>query len=41
MVYAPRNKTELEYVGRIIEAAGFWVSGQRIDLAVEDDLALA
>ncbi|RDW71999.1 hypothetical protein BP5796_08033 [Coleophoma crateriformis] len=41
MVYAPRNKTELEFVGRIIEAAGFWVSGQRLDLAVEDELALA
>ncbi|KAL3420739.1 hypothetical protein PVAG01_07184 [Phlyctema vagabunda] len=39
MVYAPRNESELEYVVRIIEAAGFWVSGQRIYLAVEDDQA--
>lgn len=37
MVYAPRDKGELEVVCRIIEAAGFWVSGQRFGIKVEKE----
>jgi hypothetical protein len=32
MVYAPRDRTELEAVCLIIEAAGYWVSGQGIEI---------
>ena len=32
MVYAPRNAEELDVVCRIIEAAGFWVTGQRFEM---------
>ncbi|KAF4621869.1 hypothetical protein G7Y89_g14476 [Cudoniella acicularis] len=35
MIYAPRNRSELEVVCRIIEAAGFWVVGERVDIKVE------
>ncbi len=37
MVYAPRDRTELDVVCRIIEAAGFWVSGERFEVKVEKD----
>ena len=40
MVYAPRDRAELDVVCRIIEAAGFWVCAGRLDLRVEKDLAL-
>ncbi|RFU35973.1 hypothetical protein B7463_g369, partial [Scytalidium lignicola] len=36
MIYAPRNSAEMEVVCRIIEAAGFWVSGEKINLQVRD-----
>jgi len=32
MVYAPRNRMELDAVCRIIEAAGFWVSGKQFEV---------
>lgn len=38
MVYAPRDRTELDVVCRIIEAAGFWVSDTCFDLKVEGPL---
>ncbi|KAJ5047526.1 uncharacterized protein L3040_003349 [Drepanopeziza brunnea f. sp. 'multigermtubi'] len=38
MVYAPRNRTELEVVCRVIEAACFWVGGECFDLKVEGTL---
>lgn len=38
MVYAPRNREELEAVARIIEAAGFWVSGERLELKLIDQV---
>jgi len=38
MVYAPRDTTELDVVCRIIEAAGFWVSGERFEMRAEKDL---
>jgi hypothetical protein len=37
MVYAPRNRTELDIVCDIIQAAGFWVSGERFGLKVEKE----
>lgn len=37
MVYSPRNSTELAVVCRIIEAAGFWVSGERFEVKVEKE----
>lgn len=40
MVYAPRNREELEAVCRIIEAAAFWVSGERFQMTVETDSVL-
>jgi len=40
MVYAPRNEKELSVVCRIIEAAGFWVTGQRFEMNGEKDLVL-
>jgi len=40
MVYAPRNRAELDVVCRIIEAAGFWVSGERFEIKVEKDRVL-
>jgi hypothetical protein len=40
MVYAPRDLTELDVVCRIIEAAGFWVSGEQFDLRAEKDTVL-
>ena len=40
MVYAPRNREELNAVCRIIEAAGFWVSGERYQITVEPDSLL-
>lgn len=36
MVYAPRDRMELGVVCRIIEAAGFWVSGKRFDITITD-----
>jgi hypothetical protein len=32
MVYAPRDRIELDVVCRIIEAAGYWVSGERFEM---------
>lgn len=40
MIYAPRDRMELDVVGRIIEAAGFWVSGRRFEINVEKDRIL-
>jgi hypothetical protein len=40
MVYAPRDRTELDVVCRIIEAAGFWVSGERFEVKVAKDSLL-
>ena len=40
MVYAPRDETELDVVCRIIEAAGFWVSGQGFEVKAEKDLCV-
>jgi len=40
MVYAPRNSIELDVVCRIIEAAGFWVSGEGFGMKAEMDLRL-
>jgi len=37
MVYAPRNREELEVVCRIIEAAAFWISGESYQMVVEVD----
>jgi Family of unknown function (DUF5519) len=34
MVYAPRDTDEVEVVARIIEAAAWWVMGERIDITV-------
>lgn len=36
MIYAPRNRMELDVVCRIIEAAGFWASGEHFRLEVEN-----
>lgn len=38
MVYAPRDRAELEVVCRIIEAAIFWVSGEQVDLKIEHEM---
>jgi len=35
MIYAPRNKDELQVVCHIIEAAAFWVSGEQLTLPIE------
>ncbi|XMA13682.1 hypothetical protein WAI453_006473 [Rhynchosporium graminicola] len=35
MVYAPRNSAEFDVVCRIVEAAGFWVCGERLNVVVE------
>lgn len=40
MVYAPRDRTELDVVCRIIEAAGFWVSGERFEVKAENNSLL-
>jgi Family of unknown function (DUF5519) len=40
MVYAPRDRTELDVVCRIIEAAGFWVSGEQFEVKAEKDSLL-
>ncbi|CAG8955420.1 hypothetical protein HYFRA_00010284 [Hymenoscyphus fraxineus] len=37
MIYAPRNQAELEVVAKIIEAAGFWVSGERFMMEVNGE----
>lgn len=37
MVYAPRDKTELDVVCRIIEAAAFWVSGRSFEIKAGND----
>lgn len=37
MVYAPRDRTELDVVCRIVEAAAFWVTGKGFDIKVESD----
>lgn len=40
MVYAPRDANEMEVVCRIIEAAGFWVSGESYKIDTEIGLEL-
>ncbi|KAK6592976.1 hypothetical protein H4I96_11574 [Botrytis cinerea] len=35
LIYAPRNKDELQVVCHIIEAAAFWVSGEQLTLSIE------
>jgi len=35
MVYAPRDRNELDVVCQIIEAAGFWVCSERLELKIE------
>ncbi|TVY24465.1 hypothetical protein LHYA1_G006618 [Lachnellula hyalina] len=37
MVYAPRNRMELDAVCRIIEAAGFWVSGKQFEVGIKPE----
>lgn len=37
MVYAPRDRTELDVVCRIIEAAAFWVTGKTFEITVGED----
>lgn len=34
MVYAPRNREELEVVARIVEAAAWWVAGERLAILI-------
>lgn len=36
MVYAPRDRAELDAVCRIIEVAGFWVCGEKFDLEIDE-----
>jgi len=38
MVYAPRDGAELDVVCQIVEAAGFWVSGENFDLRAAKNL---
>ncbi|KAI9645019.1 hypothetical protein NHQ30_007057 [Ciborinia camelliae] len=38
IIYAPRNKDELQVVCHIIEAAAFWVSGEQLTLPIESVL---
>jgi len=40
MIYAPRNRAELDAVCRIIEAAGYWVSGEKFEIKAEKDRLL-
>lgn len=40
MVYAPRDQEELDVVYRIIEAAGYWVSGQGLAICSKKDAEL-
>jgi hypothetical protein len=40
MVYAPRNRMELDTVCHIIEAAAYWVSGERFEIKAEKDRLL-
>lgn len=35
MIYAPRDRTELDVVCRIIEAAAFWVTGKSFEIKAE------
>ncbi|CAD6446617.1 9c07c6c4-c1d3-4f79-9d3a-65b4d78d9d4b [Sclerotinia trifoliorum] len=35
LIYAPRNREELQVVCHIIEAATFWVSGEQVTLPIE------
>lgn len=37
MIYAPRDRTELDVVCRIIEAAAFWVTGRSFEIKAEKD----
>lgn len=37
MVYSPRDRNELEVVCRIIEAAGFWVNGKRVEITIDSE----
>lgn len=37
MVYAPRNQAELEVIRRIVQAAGYWVSGEKIELQIPEE----
>lgn len=40
MVYAPRNMEECEVVARIVEAAAWWVTGERVEVRLPDQSAL-
>jgi len=40
MVYAPRDKTELDVVCKIIEAAAFWVTGQAVEIKPDEEALL-
>lgn len=40
MVYAPRDEVELDVVCRIVEAAGFWVSGEGFAITEEKEEVL-
>lgn len=34
MIYAPRNMEECEVVTKIVEAAAWWVTGERVEVVV-------
>jgi len=36
MVYAPRDERELRVVGRVVEAAAWWVGGREIVVGVRE-----
>jgi len=38
MIYAPRNRAEMEVVFQIIEASGYWISGEKIGLQIPEAL---
>jgi hypothetical protein len=39
MVYAPRNMEECEVVARIVEAAAWWVTGERVEVRIPEQRA--
>lgn len=36
MIYAPRNMEECEVIARIVEAAAWWVTGEKVDIKVPE-----
>jgi len=40
MVYAPRNMEECEVVAKIVEAAAWWVTGERVEVRIPDQNGL-